>query len=120
MARAKRPDVSTTPPTPDDPYEHRDDHADAAHSTVGIRDLRADVAALVRRAGAGEHVVISVAGRPVAHLGPLRSVDGHVQLVDLIANGRVIGPRRAGAYAFPTPVPIWQGSRIDRLLQEIR
>jgi prevent-host-death family protein len=92
----------------------------AGHSSVGIRDLRADVATLVRRAGAGEHVIISVAGRAVAHLGPLRTVDGPIHLVDLVASGRVIGPRRTGSYSAPDPVPVWQGSRIDRLLQEIR
>lgn len=87
---------------------------------VGIRDLRADVAALVRRAGAGEHVIITVGGRSVAQLGPVRTIDGRSTLEDLIAHGRVIGPRRTGAYRAPEPVPVWQGSRIDRLLGDIR
>lgn len=93
---------------------------DTAAPVVGIRDLRADVAALVRRAGAGENVVISVAGRPVAQLGPLRTLDGQVTWDDLIASGRVIGPRRGGSYTPSDPVPVWHGSRLDRLLQEIR
>ncbi len=89
--------------------------------TIGVRDLRADMAALVRRAGSGEDLIISVGGRPVAHLGPIRSPGGAIRLEDLIASGLVIAPRRTGPMsAPPPPVPIWQGSRIDRALHEIR
>ena len=38
----------------------------SAMDRTGIRDLRADAAAIVRRAGGGERVIITVAGRPVA------------------------------------------------------
>src|SRR4029079_14955940 len=38
---------------------------------IGIRDLRNQSAAAVRRAGAGEWIVITVDGRPVAQLGPI-------------------------------------------------
>src|SRR5213592_4960645 len=38
---------------------------------VGIRELRNDVAAVVRRAAAGERITVTVDGRPVAQLGPL-------------------------------------------------
>ena len=87
---------------------------------VGIRQLRADVAAAVRRAGAGEHIVVTVGGRPVASLGPLATADGVVRLDDLVARGLVIAPRRAGTWTPPEPVAVWSGSRIDRLLREIR
>ena len=40
---------------------------------VASRDLRNDTAGVLRRAGAGESVVITVNGEPVAELGPLRS-----------------------------------------------
>ncbi len=96
------------------------DAPSSAAAIVGIRELRADVAALVRRAGSGEQVIISVAGRPIAHLGPLRSLDGQIRLEDMFASGQVVAPRRSGSYAPPEPVPVWQGSRIDRLLHEIR
>jgi antitoxin (DNA-binding transcriptional repressor) of toxin-antitoxin stability system len=89
-------------------------------SHVGIRQLRADVAAAVRRAGAGEHIVVTVGGRPVASLGPLATSDGVARLDDLVARGLVIAPRRSGPWAPPSPVPVWPGSRIDRLLREIR
>src|SRR5512138_707827 len=38
---------------------------------VGVRELRNNVAAVVRRAAAGERVVVTVDGVPVAQLGPL-------------------------------------------------
>jgi prevent-host-death family protein len=91
-----------------------------AASVIGIRDLRADMAALVRRAGSGEHVIISVAGRSIARLGPLHTPAGQLSMDDLIASGHVIAPRRTGVYRSSDPVPVWQGSRIDKLLQDIR
>jgi prevent-host-death family protein len=39
---------------------------------VASRDLRNDTAGVLRRVQAGEHVVITVSGRPVAQLVPLR------------------------------------------------
>ncbi|HEX2074213.1 MAG TPA: type II toxin-antitoxin system prevent-host-death family antitoxin [Geodermatophilus sp.] len=44
---------------------------------VASRELRNDTAAVLRRAGAGESVVITVNGEPVAELGPLRSHASH-------------------------------------------
>lgn len=37
---------------------------------VGLRELRQDASDLVRRAEAGENLLITVAGRPAAVLGP--------------------------------------------------
>lgn len=41
-------------------------------SEVGLRELRQNTGDLVRRAEAGEQVVITVAGCPAAVLGPVR------------------------------------------------
>ncbi|MFD7156812.1 type II toxin-antitoxin system Phd/YefM family antitoxin [Kribbella sp. NPDC059898] len=38
---------------------------------VGLRELRQHASDLVRRAEAGEHLLITVSGRPAAVLGPL-------------------------------------------------
>jgi len=38
---------------------------------VGLRELRQNASELVRRAQAGERVIITVAGRPAAMLGPI-------------------------------------------------
>lgn len=39
---------------------------------TGLRELRQRASELVRRAEAGEVVTVTVSGRPVAELGPLR------------------------------------------------
>ena len=70
---------------------------------VGIRELRNDVAAIVRRAATGERVVVTVDGRPVAQLGPLAPVGG-ATLDDLVAAG-LVEPARVGAPP-PAPAPI--------------
>ena len=90
-------------------------------SRLGIRELRADAAAMVRRAGAGERIVVTVNGHPVAQLGPVGGGDLDVTLDDLVAAGWVVPPRRTGRPTRPgDPVPAWAGARLDRLLREIR
>ena len=89
-------------------------------SEVGIRQMRAEVATTVRRAAAGEHLVITIDGRPAASLGPLSGVDGQIRLADLVAQGLVIAPRRTGDWIPRDPIPVWSGSRVDRLLRDIR
>ena len=68
---------------------------------VGIRELRNNVAAVVRRAGAGERIVVTVDGVPAAQLGPLEATGGgHGRR----PGGRRPGPRRpAGATGPPPP-----------------
>lgn len=41
--------------------------------TIPQRELRNDCASVLRRAEAGERLVITVSGRPVAELGPVRA-----------------------------------------------
>lgn len=41
-------------------------------ATVPQRELRNDIAGVLRRAEAGEQMVITVSGRPVAELGPVK------------------------------------------------
>lgn len=89
-------------------------------ATIGVRQLRQELAAAVRRAGAGAHVVITVDGRPAAQLGPLAGVAGQQRLADLVAGGLVVAPRRTGGYRPSPAVPIWAGARVDRLLAELR
>ena len=87
---------------------------------IGIRELRADLAASVRRAGAGQRVVVSVDGRAIAQLGPIEAEQGQTVMADLIASGALIAPRRIDTARPGTPVPIWSGVRLDRALKEIR
>ena len=86
---------------------------------LGIRDLRANAAAAVRRAEAGQTTVITVGGRPAAQLGPLTSVDVERSLDELIAQGLLIASRRGGSPNDVT-ITVWGTLRLDRLLREVR
>ena len=87
---------------------------------IGIRELRADLAAAVRRAGAGERLVVTVAGEPVARLVPLGEASSSVTLDDLVAVRAVLPPRRRDRPAAPTPLDVPVDARTDRALREVR
>lgn len=87
---------------------------------LGMRELRADLATHLRRAGAGQRVVVTVGGRAVAQLGPVEPEQGQTVLADLMAAGAVVPPRRTDV-ARPAPaIPVWSGVRLDRALKELR
>jgi antitoxin (DNA-binding transcriptional repressor) of toxin-antitoxin stability system len=90
----------------------------SAPTTVGIRELRASLATAARRAAAGERIVVAVAGRPVAQLGPLDA--GAPTIAQLVSSGALVAPRRTDPFRPPAPVPVWPGVRIDRALRELR
>ena len=61
---------------------------------VGIRELRADLSRLVKRVHAGEEIVVTDHGKPVARLVPM---NGERKIDRLIREGLVIpapNPRR--------------------------
>ncbi len=87
---------------------------------MGIRELRASAAAVVRRAGAGQRIVVTVGGRPVAQLGPLEPVAGEPTIDDLAARGQLERARRHDRPPPTLEVPMWAGARLDRLLVEVR
>lgn len=89
-------------------------------TSVGVRELRADLAALVRRAGAGERIVVTVDGRPVAQLGPLGPDGGGLTLEDLAAAGLVERPSQGADRAMPPPHQVPADVRLDRLVDQIR
>jgi antitoxin (DNA-binding transcriptional repressor) of toxin-antitoxin stability system len=69
----------------------------------------------------GERIVITVDGRPVAQLGPLRPDGATPTLADLAATGLLEPPRigraeRADAAPEDPPVDV----RVDRILDELR
>ena len=98
---------------------------------IGIRELRADLAAHIRRAAAGEATVVTVGGRPAAVLTPLtpgaqplvemsnmRSSSAHRSSLE--ASGALLPPRRTDGKLPSGTVPTWGSVRLDRLLAEIR
>jgi prevent-host-death family protein len=86
---------------------------------VPIRRLRAELATAVRRAEAGEVAVVTVGGRPVAHLGPPGATTP-VSLADLVSRGLVVPPRRTDAFRAGAAVPVWRANRLDRVLDDVR
>lgn len=86
---------------------------------IGARELRANLAAALRQAGAGERVVITIDGRPVAQLGPLDPV-GAASLADLASAGLVDPPRRADRPVAPAALDTAVDVRLDRVLAEVR
>jgi antitoxin (DNA-binding transcriptional repressor) of toxin-antitoxin stability system len=87
---------------------------------VGIREMRAHAAAVVRRAGAGQRLVITIGGRPIAQLGPLESSPGEVTIDDLAARGLIVAARRADRPLPSERIDLRTGARMDRILREVR
>lgn len=87
---------------------------------LGVRDLRRELPAAIRRAGAGERIIITVDGTPVAQLGPLEPVDDHLSLEDLAARGQLVLARRGDRPTTTFKMPMWAGTRLDQLVREVR
>ena len=86
---------------------------------IGVRQLRNQVAAVVRRAGAGERLIITVGGEPVAQLGPL-DAPGPPSIEDLAAAGLVRLPHRGDRPPPPDPAAVPVDVRVDAVLAELR
>lgn len=94
---------------------------------IGIRELRNNVAAVVRRAAAGERIVLTVDGVAAAQLGPLdRDAASPLTLDDLVTTG-LLQPPASRDYRLrahlPRPgemedVPV--DVRLDAVMDELR
>ncbi len=81
-----------------------------------MRELRNNVASVLRRAADGERIVITVNGEAVAQLGPIEAV-GTPTLEDLVATGLVHAPHHAGMPAAELqPVDLAVDVRLDDVL----
>ncbi len=85
-----------------------------------MRELRTGLASVLRRAEAGERVVITVDGRPVAQLGPLEADDGSLTIDDLASRGLLLRARRDDRPEPSMVMPVWTGTRLDQLVREVR
>ena len=85
-----------------------------------MRTFRAQAAAYLRRAESGERIVVTVAGRPVAQLGPVDPGGSEVTIVDLAARGLVVPARRGDRPPPDVRLDPWPGTRLDRIVAEVR
>jgi prevent-host-death family protein len=85
-----------------------------------MRDLRAQLASVLRRAGSGERIVVTVDGRPVAQVGPLDAIGLASSLPDLVSRNLVVPPRRRGDFIAPAPISLYSGVRVEKAVSEIR
>lgn len=85
-------------------------------ASVGIRELKQNASAVVARAAAGETMVITDRGRPVAQIGP-RAQSG---LQALREHGLVREPRVSAA-DLPMPAPLPKDApSLSQLLEDDR
>jgi prevent-host-death family protein len=87
---------------------------------VGIRDLRNRTSEVVRRARAGERIVVTVDGIPAAQIVPLDDTSRERTLEELIAAGLLIPPRTSAPPAPAKPVRIPDGRSSREILDELR
>lgn len=87
--------------------------------SIGVRELRSNVASVLRRAAGGERIVVTMNGEPVAQLGPVEPT-GSPTLEDLVASGLVQAPRRPGEVAPLDPIDLAVDIRLDDVLATLR
>lgn len=87
---------------------------------IPLRELRNQASRVVRRARAGERLIITVDGVPAAEIGPISAAERATSLDELIATGAVVAARvRAAARpAKPVSAPLGRSS-LD-VLNELR
>jgi prevent-host-death family protein len=83
---------------------------------VGIRELRQNASALIRRAVAGETIEVTEHGRPVARIVPLR---GGSVLDQMVAEGRATSAR-GDLLDFKPLAPIAGRPLLSDVLAELR
>jgi prevent-host-death family protein len=72
---------------------------------IGIRELRNETSRVVRRARAGERIIVTIDGVPAAELGPLSRREGTMTRDDLIAAGLLV-PRTVDPATLPPARPL--------------
>jgi prevent-host-death family protein len=86
---------------------------------LGVRELRNNVAAVLRRAGAGERIVVTVDGVPAAQIGPLEA-PAATTVDDLVAAGLARPPGRRDRPQEPQAEDVPVDMRADGVLDELR
>lgn len=68
---------------------------------IGVRELKASLSEILRRAGSGERVRVTVHGRPVADIVPAGADASDEHLQALVLEGRLVLPTRARPARLP-------------------
>lgn len=87
---------------------------------IGIRDLRKDLSSQIKKAAAGETIVVTVDGEPRARLVPIEPVSSSRTIEELIAAGRVLPAKREGQKPPPAPPRIKGLRPTQEILDEVR
>jgi prevent-host-death family protein len=87
---------------------------------IAVRELRNQASRVVRRARAGERLIITVDGVPAAEIGPVSAVGRAVSLAELIATGGVVAPLARAPSRAPEPAPAPSGRSSADILTELR
>ena len=89
---------------------------------MNMRTLRSGLAAALRRAEAGERIVVTVGGRAVAQLGPVEPLasDAQPTLDDLAARGLLVRARRNDPPPAELVLALPVGARLDKIVAEVR
>src|SRR5918996_1688201 len=87
---------------------------------IPVRELRNQASRVVRRARAGERLMITVDGVPAAEIGPVTAAERASSLAELIATGSVVARRNGTAAGPPRLVPAPSGRSSLSVLLELR
>jgi prevent-host-death family protein len=87
---------------------------------IAVRELRNQASRVVRRARAGERMIITVDGVPAAEIGPLSDPERAGTVEKLIASGLVLPARVSAPPAPASPVPAPSGRSSLDVLRELR
>lgn len=82
---------------------------------VGVRDLKQNASRVLARVKAGETLVVTEHGRPVAHLTPLRDAESSTRLLE--AGDLMPGTQNLLA---TVPVRVASGARLSDALAALR
>lgn len=87
---------------------------------VTIRQLRNDVSRIVRRASAGERLIITNNGVAVAEIRPLEQSPSRQAIAELIEAGRLNPPRSTAPPRQAQPIEFSGRRTSEEILEELR
>ena len=85
--------------------------------TVGLKELKTNLSRYVARAQAGDYIVVTDRGRPVAEMGPL--TPERAALLKLLSSG-MIARLPSQPLVLPEPIDLGDVSLSDAVLEERR